>query len=317
MKLNTSLPNKKLVNGSRIERDIKKIKRHWQLYLVILLPVLYLIVFQYIPMIGVQIAFKDYNLSKGIFESPWVGMKHFKSFISSYQFSRLMINTLGLSVYQIVAGFAPPIILAIALNYCTRKFFSKSVQMITYMPHFISTVLLVTIVFQVLSINGLVNNVIKLIGFEPIHFLGEPNWFKSIYVWSGIWQNTGYNAIIYLAAIAGINQELYEAATVDGASIWQRIWHIDIPGIMPTAIVLLILSTARVLNIGFEKVFLLQNNLNMQTSDIISTYVYRIGLVSMQYSYSAAIGLLQSVVSLILITVVNSISRRVSENSLW
>lgn len=189
--------------------------------------------------------------------------------------------------------------------------------MVTYMPHFISTVLMVAIITQVLSINGFINNLLSLTGINPVHFLGEPGWFKSIYVWSGIWQGTGYNAIIYLAAISSINPELYEAAMMDGASIWKRIWYIDIPGILPTAVILLILSISKVLNIGFEKVFLLQNPLNMQTSDIISTYVYKIGLVSMQYSYSSAIGLMQSVVSLFLITVVNGISRRISDNSLW
>lgn len=296
---------------------LKKMKKHWQLYLVVFLPVLYVIIFQYVPMIGVQIAFKDYNLAKGIFASPWAGLKHFKTFLMSYQFGRLMTNTLGLSIYQITAGFFPPIILALALNYSLSRRFGKTVQMITYMPHFISTVLIVAIVSQVLSINGVVNNIIKNLGAQPIQFLGEPNWFKSVYVWSGIWQGTGYNAIIYLAAIAGINPELYEAATVDGASIWKRIWYIDIPGIMPTAIILLILSTGKVLNIGYEKVLLLQNQLNMQSSDIISTYVYRIGLVSMQYSYSSAINLMQSVVSLILIISVNAISKKVTENSLW
>jgi ABC-type polysaccharide transport system permease subunit len=297
--------------------DIKKCKRHWQLYLLLLPPIIYLILFHYIPMLGVQIAFKDYNLAKGIIASPWVGFKHFISFITSYQFSRLIINTMGISIYQITAGFAPPILLALALNYASRKHFAKSVQLITYMPHFISTVLIVAIIFQVLSFNGLANNILRLLGEEPIHFLGDPGLFKSIYVWSGIWQNTGYNAIIYLAVISSINPELYEAAIVDGASIWRRIWHIDIPSIMPTATILLILSTARILNVGFEKVYLLQNPMNMQTSDIISTYVYRVGLVSMQYSYSAAIGLFQSLVSLVLITTVNGIARKTSENSLW
>jgi ABC-type polysaccharide transport system, permease component len=316
------LPNiKASANVAIVKKEkgqaLKKMKKHWQLYLVVFLPVLYVIVFQYIPMVGVQIAFKNYNLSKGIFGSPWIGFKHFKTFLTSYQFGRLMLNTLGLSIYQIVAGFFPPIILALALNYSLSRKFGKTVQMVTYMPHFISTVLIVAIVTQVLSINGVVNTAIKNLGVEPIQFLGEPSWFKSVYVWSGIWQGTGYNAILYLAAIAGINPELYEAATVDGASIWKRIWHIDIPGIMPTAIILLILSTGKILNIGYEKVLLLQNQLNMQSSDIISTYVYRMGLVSMQYSYSSAINLMQSFISLILIVTVNGISRKVSENSLW
>jgi putative aldouronate transport system permease protein len=189
--------------------------------------------------------------------------------------------------------------------------------MLTYMPYFISTVLVVSMLNQILSNNGMVNNLIKLLGGTPIQFLAEPILFKSIYVWSGIWQHTGYSAVIFIAALASINQELYEAAIVDGASIIKRIWHIDIPGILPTAVILLIMSTGNILNIGFEKVFLLQNPLNTQASDIISTYVYKIGLVSMQYSYSSAIGLFQSIVSLILLVVVNSISKKFSETSLW
>jgi len=294
-----------------------KIKKHWQLYFVILIPLSYIIIFKYIPMLGAQIAFKNYNIGKGIWGSPWVGFKHFIDFFRSYEFKRLIINTAGLSVYQTLAGFVPPIILAVSLNYAKNRVIRKTVQMVTYMPYFISTVILVSIMFQLLSKNGMVNQVVKAIIGEPIQFLGEPKWFKTIYVWSGIWQTTGYNAIIYLAALAGIDQTLYEAAIVDGASIWKRIWYIDIPGILPTAIILLIMSTARILEVGFEKVYLLQNNMNIQSSDVISTYVYRVGLVSMQYSYSSAIGLFQSVISLIMLTLVNAVARKVSETSLW
>ncbi len=231
MDLQAGIKKRKLAH--KWENAIKNMKRHWQLYFIILPPLAYIIIFRYIPMLGVQIAFKDYDLVKGIWKSPWVGFKHFKNFISSYQFKRLMLNTIGLSVYQVVAGFLPPIMLAIALNYMYNEAVRKTVQMVTYMPYFISTVLIVSIMFQVLSVNGLVNKIIKLFTGRTIHFLGDPKWFKTIYVFSGIWQNTGYNAIIYLAALAGINQELYEAAIVDGASIWQRIWYIDIPGILP------------------------------------------------------------------------------------
>lgn len=315
----------KIISGQQYQkikkkkpRKIKKrVAKHWQLYLVISVPLVFLIVFNYIPMVGVQIAFKDFIISKGIIGSPWVGAKHFVRFFTSYQFPRLMINTLGLSVYNIVAGFAPPILLAMALNYCRSRFYGKTVQMVTYMPYFISTVLVVGILTQILSTYGVVNQIIKSLGGDPIQFLGKPELFRSIYVWSGVWQQCGYNAVVYLAALAGINQELHEAALIDGASIWKRIWYIDIPGILPTAVILLILSTARVLNVGFEKVFLLQNPLNMRTADVISTYVYRVGLVSMQYSYSSAIGLFQSVVSLILLTAVNAFAKKVSETSLW
>ncbi len=295
----------------------KKMKRHWQLYLVMLPPLAYILIFKYVPMLGAQIAFKHYNLVKGIWGSPWAGFVHFKNFIGSFYFARLMLNTIGLSLYQILAGLLPPIVLAVSLNYATRMRFGKTVQMVTYMPYFISTVLLVSIMFQVLSINGIVNKALVALTGHPIHFLGDPRWFKTVYVFSGLWQQTGYNAIIYLAALAGISEEMHEAAIVDGASIWKRIWYVDIPGILPTAIILLIMSTAHILDVGFEKVYLLQNSMNMESSDIIATYVYRVGLVSMQYSYSTAIGLLKSVISLILLTIVNKISARLTETSLW
>jgi putative aldouronate transport system permease protein len=228
-----------------------------------------------------------------------------------------MKNTIGLSLYSIAAGFTPPIILAIALNECRHRLYRRTVQMVTYMPYFISTVLVVGIMLQVLSLRGIVNTAIHALGLPRLQFLGDPAWFKTIFVFSGIWQRVGYSAIIYLAALANVDPELYEAAVIDGASIWKRIWHIDIPGIAPTAIILLILSTARVLNVGFEKVFLLQNPLNMSASDVISTYVYRMGLVSMQYGFATAVGLFQSVVSFILLIVVNRISKKTSEISLW
>lgn len=296
---------------------LKAVKRHWQLYLIVALPVIYLIVFRYMPIIGSQIAFRDYTFRGGIWNSPFVGWKHFKTFFSSPQFSRLMINTLGLSVYGIVVGIFPPIILAISLNYVRMKWFGKTVQMVTYMPYFISTVLIVGILTQMLSLTGPVNRLIQSLGGEAIHFMGSPKLFKSLYVFSDVWQKTGYNAVIYIAALAAVDQELHEAATVDGANIWQRIRYIDIPGILPTAVILLIMSCGHILTIGYEKVLLLQNDLNMTSSDIISTYVYRIGLTSMQYSYSTAIGIFQSVVSLFLLLIVNKISDRVSETSLF
>lgn len=295
----------------------KKIKRHWELYLVILPPLVYLILFKYVPMYGIQLAFKNFNLAQGIWGSQWCGVKHFQNFFSSYEFSRLMINTLGISIYHLVAGFFPPIILAIALSYVTSKAIGKTVQMVTYMPHFISTAILVSIMYQVLSLNGIVNQGIQALGGKAIYFMGSPALFKSLYVWSDVWQTTGYSAIIYLAALSAINPELYEAAEMDGASIWKRIIHIDIPGIMPTAIILLILGCGKIVDVGYEKVYLMQNQLNTSTSEVISTYVYKIGLVSMQYSYSTAINLFQSVISVILVTLVNGISRRVSETSLW
>lgn len=296
------------------------IMRHWQLYLLMLLPIIWVIMFRYVPIWGSQIAFKDYKLSLGVEGSAWAEplLKHFIKFFKSNQFERLLTNTITLSLVNIVAGMFPPIILAIALSYCRSKFYSKTVQLVTYMPYFISTVLVVSILSQMFSLNGIVNQGIKALGGKSIQFLSKPEWFKPLYVFSELWQKTGYNAVVYIAALASISPELHEAAIVDGANVWQRIRHVDIPGIMPTLVTLTILACGRILTMGYEKVLLLQNLQNMRASDIISTYVYRIGIAEgMQFSYSTAIGLFQSVVSLAMLTLVNGISRRVSENSLW
>lgn len=313
----TSVPAGRRTRAARLYHGIM---RHWQLYLLMLLPIIWVIMFRYVPIWGSQIAFKDYKLALGVEGSPWAEpiYKHFLKFFKSNQFSRLMINTIGLSLYNILAGIFPPIILAIALNYCSSRFFSKTVQLVTYMPYFISTVLVVSILTQMLSLSGAVNKLIVAMGGTPIQFLSKPEWFKTLYVFSELWQKTGYNAVVYIAALAAISPELHEAAIVDGANIWQRILHVDIPGIMPTMITLTILACGRILTMGYEKVLLMQNLQNMRASDVISTYVYRIGIAEgMQFSYSTAIGLFQSVVSLLMLTLVNGISRKVSDSSLW
>ena len=313
----TSVPAGRRTRAARLYHGIM---RHWQLYLLMLLPIIWVIMFRYVPIWGSQIAFKDYKLALGVEGSPWAEpiFKHFLKFFKSNQFSRLMINTVGLSLYNILAGIFPPIILAIALNYCSSRFFSKTVQLVTYMPYFISTVLVVSILTQMLSLSGAVNKLIEAMGGTPIQFLSKPEWFKTLYVFSELWQKTGYNAVVYIAALAAISPELHEAAIVDGANIWQRILHVDIPGIMPTMITLTILACGRILTMGYEKVLLMQNLQNMRASDVISTYVYRIGIAEgMQFSYSTAIGLFQSVVSLLMLTLVNGISRKVSDSSLW
>jgi putative aldouronate transport system permease protein len=295
----------------------QRFRRDWQLYALLLVPLAWVALFKYGPMYGLQIAFKDYIMRDGFFGSKWAGLKYFKSFISSYYFPRLLGNTVGVSLYSMAASFFPPIILAIAFNECRVNFLKKTVQLITYAPHFLSTVVVVGIISQVLSTTGIVNTVIAALGGQRVTFLGEPGFFKSIYVWSGVWQGVGYSSIIYLAALAGINPELQEVACIDGANIWQRIWNVDIPGIMPTAIILLIVNTAGLLNVGFEKVFLLQNPLNMSASDVISTYTYRMGLVDMNYSLATAVGLFQSVISFAFMITVNQIAKKVSETSLW
>jgi ABC-type polysaccharide transport system permease subunit len=295
----------------------KGITKRWQLYLLMTLPLVWVIVFKYVPMYGLQIAFKDYTIRAGFWGSKWAGLKYFQQFIKSYYFPRLIGNTIGVSLYSLLAGFLPPIILAIALNECRVKFMKKAVQMITYAPYFLSTVVIVGILNQVLSMRGIFNTFITALGGPRINFLGEASMFKSIYVWSGIWQGTGYNSIIYLAALAGLNPELQEAAYIDGANIWQRIWHVDIPGILPTAVILFIISTAGILNVGFEKVYLMQNPLNMSSSDVISTYTYRMGLIDMNYSMATAVGLFQSVISFVIMIAVNQIARKISDISLW
>jgi putative aldouronate transport system permease protein len=295
----------------------KNLKRDWQLYVFLLVPLAWVLVFKYGPMYGLQIAFKDYVMRDGFLGSKWAGLKYFKMFVTSYYFPRLIGNTVGVSLYSMIAGFFPPIILAVAFNECRLNWMKKTVQLITYAPHFLSTVVVVGIITQVLSTGGIVNTCIAALGGQRVTFMGEPGLFKSIYVWSGVWQSVGYSSIIYLAALAGINPELQEVAYLDGANIWQRIWHVDIPGIMPTAIILLIVNTAGLLNVGFEKVFLLQNPLNMSASDVISTYTYRMGLVDMNYSLATAVGLFQSVISFAFMLTVNHISKKISETSLW
>ena len=295
----------------------KNIMRHWQLYFVVALPLVYLVMFKYMPLLGSQIAFRKYSFNGGIWGSPWVGMDNFKRFFSSPDFTKLLWNTIALSLYNIVVTAIPPIVMAVALNYARWNWFGKTVQMVTYMPYFISTVLIVGILQQMLSLTGPLNNFIASVGGAKIHFMGEPGLFRTLYVFSGVWQSTGYSAVIYLAALAAVDQELHEAAVMDGASIWRRIWHIDLPSIIPTAIIQLIMACGRILTMGYEKTLLMQNDMNLSTSDIISTYVYRVGLNGMQYSYSTAIGLFQSVVSLLMLMLVNWIASRVGETSLF
>lgn len=292
--------------------------RNWELYLLFLPVLAYFIIFHYIPMYGVQIAFKDFIANKGIMGSPWVGFEHFERFFDSFYFWRIIKNTLGIGIYELVVGFPIPIILALMIHELRTGKFRKFVQTVTYMPHFLSTIVMVGMIMMFLSpASGLINVVITLFGGEPISFMTEPGWFKSVYVWSGVWQTMGWSSIIYIAALAGIDPQLHEAARVDGASRLRRIWHINLPGIAPTIIVLLILNMGSILGVGFEKVFLMQNDLNMESSDVISTNVYRSGILGAQYSFSAAVGLFNSVVNFIMLLTVNRIARKVSSSSLW
>ncbi|WP_036717247.1 ABC transporter permease subunit [Paenibacillus sp. JCM 10914] len=281
---------------------------------------IYIVVFKYVPMYGALIAFKDFTVSKGIWESEWVGLKHFSRFIQSYDFGKIIKNTLLLNLYNLIAGFPFPLLFALGLNYVRIRWFKKTVQMVTYAPHFISTVVMVGMLFELLDTrNGIVNTLLGAFGFDPINFMGNPDLFKSIYVWSGIWQSAGFSCIIYLAALSSVDPSLHEAAVIDGASQRQRMWHIDLPSIIPVAVILLILNMGSMLDVGFEKVLLMQNPLNMRTSEVIDTYVYKVGLASqaMNYSYSAAIGLFKSVIGFLLIITVNQIARKTNQASLW
>ena len=293
---------------------------NYQLYLLVLLPVVYIFVFMYIPMYGTQIAFREFLAIKGIWGSEWVGFKYFLKFFDSPYFVRVVRNTLEISLYALIAGFPFPILLALALNSALNRRFKKTVQMVTYAPYFISTVVMVGMMFQFLSPRiGFVNDIIAAFGFERMMFLSEPTLFSSVYVWSGIWQLTGWNSIIYLAALSTVDPELHEAAIVDGANRLRRILHVDIPCVLPTIIVLLIIQCGQIMTVGFEKVFLMQRPLNLARSEIITTYVYKVGLVSSipNYSYGAAIGLFNAVINLILILAVNKLSKTTTKQSLW
>lgn len=307
-------------NRTRVKSSslLSNMKKEYQLYLFVLPAIIFFIIFHYVPMYGIQIAFKKYVEVKGILGSEWVGLANFERFFSSYQFGRLIRNTLGLSFYSLIAEFPIPIILALLLNQVKSKKYKKVVQTVTYAPHFISIVVMIGMVQLFLSpTSGLVNQIIEMLGGEPISFLAEPKYFRHIYVISGIWQHAGWGAILYLATLASVGPELYEAAKVDGASKWAIIRHIDIPSIMPTAIIMLILNVGRLMNIGMQKALLLQNPINVSQSEIIPTYVYKVGIIKAQFSYSAAIGLFNSVVNIILLFTVNKIAKRVSETSLW
>lgn len=310
----------KLKNKESLRKLFKQIYKGRQLYLLLALPLIYLIIFSYVPMAGVQIAFKDYTFKGGIWGSKWVGLKHFTKFLSDYQFIPILMNTLRVSVYTLTVTTFLPIFLALALNCLNNVRLKKTIQTLTYLPHFISVVVLIGMLTQMLNpIIGIYGNLVRNItGERARDLLGVATAFPHLYVWSGVWQNTGFNSIIYIAALAGSDQDLHEAAQIDGATRLQRVRYIDIPCIIPTAVILLILNAGKVMSVGFEKVYLLQNSLNLTHSEVISTYVYKQAFgAGSNFSYSTAIGLFNSVINLILIVTVNKISKKVSDSSLW
>jgi putative aldouronate transport system permease protein len=296
----------------------KSVFSKWQLMLMFLIPFIWYIVFCYVPMYGIQLAFRNYNPRLGYLGSPWVGFKYFQQFFSSYYNRDIIWNTVSISLYSIVFGFPIPIIFAIILNELPGVHFKKVLQNLTYVPHFISTVVLCGMLYLFLSPQyGVLNTFLNFLGFDSIGFLESSKYFKAVYVLSDIWQESGWNSVIYIAALAGIDPELYEAAKIDGAGRFKRIIHVSIPGIAPTIVTLLILRIGQVMTIGFEKAYLLQNNLNIQASEIISTLVYKQGILQGNYGYATAVGLFNSVINLVLIILTNRICKKYFEISLW
>ena len=305
-------------SANNIRKKLRIMANHWQLYLIFLVPLAHIIIFKYIPIYGIQIAFKKWNPILGITGSKWVGMKYFIQFFNSPDAARIIWNTVRISMINLALAFPMPIILALAVNSCNSPRFRKTVQMITYAPHFISTVIMVGILMQMTDLRlGIINKVIGIFGLEPINFMGNADMFPWLYVFSGVWQQAGYKSVMYIAALAGISPELHEAATVDGANRFQRMMHVDVPGILPTIVLMLILDVGAMMNVGHEKVYLMQNTMNLGASEIISTYVYKVGLKQSNYSFSTAIGLMNTIVSLILVSSTNYVSKRLTETSLW
>lgn len=300
---------------STLKKDLKK---HKWLYVMLIIPVIFVLIWNYWPMYGVMIAFKDYSPAFGILGSPWVGLKHFERFFASYFFVEILVNTLRLSLYSLLVSVPLPIILALLFNELNRKWFKSTVQTISYIPNFISVVVVIGMVqFFFSTQDGMINMLLETFGFSAIDFLGSPKWFPHIYVWSGVWQSVGCGTLIYTAAMSGISPDQYEAAYLDGASRLQCIKNITIPSIMPTIIISTILATGSILSVGFEKTFLLQNASNLAASEVLSTYTYKMGIINGEYSFSAAVGLFNNVINFIVLFAVNKIAQKTNESSLW
>ncbi len=311
---NSSLAQAK--RPTRFQRQLRRVLGCWQLYVMLVPTLAYLFLFNYMPIYGVQIAFRDFRGSRGIWGSQWVGLKHFIRFINYPNFWPILRNTLVISLYSL-ATFPCSVILALLFNEIDNRFFKRTVQMVAYAPHFISTVVVCSMLTLFLNRSGLINNLLAAVGVPRTDYLTYPEYFASIYVWSGVWQSVGFGTVIYMSALSSVPGELIEAARIDGATRMRIVWHINIPTILPTIVTMLILRCGSILGVGFEKVFLLQNSLNLDASQVISTYVYDLGIQRAQYSYSSAIGLLNTVVNVILLMIVNKISRKVTQVGLW
>lgn len=299
---------------ARLGRDIRV---NYILYLMMVPVAAYFIIFHYIPMAGIQLAFKSYQIKAGIWGSPWVGLKHFKRFFASYNFGSLLKNTISISLYSLLAGATIPILFSLLINYVRSSHWKKTLQMITYLPYFISNVVLVGMLAIFLGDSGIVNVALNALGAEGIPFLSSGNLFRSVYTWSGVWQGLGFSSVIYIAALAGVDMQLHEAAIVDGASIWQRIRHIDLMEIRPTIFVVFIMGLGGVINVSYEKILLMQNPLNLATSEVLSTYTYKMGLINSDYGFSTAVGLFNSLISMILLFWANRTTRKLAGYSIW
>ncbi len=295
----------------------QNIKKHRSLYLMIIPIVLYYLVFCYYPMYGAQIAFRDYSPKKGIVGSPWVGFKHFLDFFKSVYFGRLIRNTLSINLKNLIFGFPAPIIFALLLNEVRWTKFKRTVQTVSYMPHFISTVVIAGMVLQFTATDGFITRIMMLFGYPKQNLMLNPALFQPIYVISDIWQSVGWGSIIYISAVSGINGELYEAARMDGAGRWKQMLHVTLPGILPTIITMFVMRVGNMMNLGFEKIFLMYNSSIYETADVISTYVYRKGLVDQSYSFSTAVGLFNSAINLLLLFGANKLCKRLTDYSLW
>ncbi|MDQ7904768.1 ABC transporter permease subunit [Phytohabitans sp. ZYX-F-186] len=292
-------------------------RRDWQLYSLALLPLVFFVVFRYLPMIGNVIAFRRFRPGGSIFGEYWVGLRYVKMFLSDPTFWDVFTNTLILGGLTLLVCFPLPIVLALLLNEVRTRYLKRFVQSVSYLPHFLSIVIVAGMIMQMLSVDGVVNQLVNALGGEPSAFLQKPEWFRTIYVSSEAWQTVGWGTILYLAALTTIDQDLYEAARIDGANRWRQTWHVTLPGIRPTMMTLLILNIGTFMAVGFEKILLIYNPLTYETADVISTYVYRVGIVSGNLSYAAAIGLFESVIGLVLVLSANFISRRTVGTSLW
>lgn len=296
---------------------LKRIKRSRHLYLIFLLPFVYYCVFHYAPMYGVLIAFQKYNIVKGVFGSKWVGLVHFQNFLADPYFWKLVRNTLALNLYALLWGFPAPIILTLLLNEVRSAAFKRTVQSVSYLPHFISTVVVCGMVVNFLAADGPVNRLIVAAGGQSVQFMARAEWFRTIYVVSDIWQTIGWNSIVYFAAVCAVDPELYEAAVIDGAGRFRLARSITLPSLLPTISIMLILQLGKLMSIGFEKIILLYNGMTYETADVISTYVYRRGLLGADFSYATAVGLFQSVIGLILIVSANAAAKKLGENGIW